>query len=345
MKLAAPLLAAACALSLFSVGCGGSDTAGPTAIGDLAAQDVAALCDYQARCGAVTSAAACVAIFSADAQYSIAVIAPLVANGTIKYDAAKARACLDLIHVVPCDNSQRAVRVEPDACAQTFTGTIADGGACLNNLQCVSTSCSQTTCTDACCTGTCRPTRPAPAALGQSCATGSCATDLYCTSGGVCAALLAQGNPCNRDSQCAYGTACTGSPTVCAPVPAEGGACVTLGSGTKGYCGSTGLVCDATNHCARLPVAGAPCNSGTCAADLVCDPANLNCAVRPPIGSPCISEACAAGAFCDFSGAPSGPGVCKATKALGQPCSNADDCQSVFCRKGLCADPAVCAKP
>lgn len=345
MRVQLPLLAFVVgAVSLFA--CGGSpEPVGPVALTEVAGQSLSAECDLFVRCGAVTSAAACDAFLRPQVTATIGQLTAAVANGTVKFDPAKAGVCLDELRHQPCDQSQESPRGAHPSCQQTFAGTVADNGACALNEQCLSGSCAYTACPDSCCSGKCSGTRPPPAALGQACGNGSCVASAYCNALGTCAPLLAEGHSCESDRQCAFGTVCAGgSASTCTKTPVGGGACLTSGSQT-GICDTIGLVCDASNHCVKSLGVGAPCSAkqSVCAADLVCDPASLKCLVAPAAGAACLGGRCAAGAHC-VQGIASGPGTCTADKALGEACQSGYECQSSSCQAGHCADAAACIK-
>ena len=325
------------ALLLVLIGCTTHD--GPVAIDDLGSRVVDAVCQQYVRCGVFTNQSFCAATFRIHEQDIVAA----VKDGTVKYDGGKAADCLAAFSADTCDPTTHEARVEPQACKDTFKGTVADGGACEVNEQCVSQSCNLQSCSMACCPGTCAPTPAAPAAIGQPC-TGACADGAFCKSG-TCAALLAAGTTCQSDSDCDYGLACVGATGAekCAAAPSAGQACVShYGSSTPSSCIVEGLTCDTTAmKCVAFLDSGATCSAQgpQCKQDLACDPTTSKCGALPAVGQSC-SGSCAVGAFCDFSGT----GKCVAVLPDGQACTSDEACQSGNCDTTTtkCTEPATC---
>src|SRR5688572_12750248 len=108
------------------VGCGGGGggSISPEEFGDAI---VDAVCERYARCGLVTSVAACRDLVqAADAQFIELVNA--IEMGTIEYDGGLVADCIDAFASASCDETSESVRAEPDACADAIQGTVPDGG-------------------------------------------------------------------------------------------------------------------------------------------------------------------------------------------------------------------------
>jgi hypothetical protein len=322
-----------CALGalVFSVaaGCGG----GGVSIDDLGPTLVDALCQRQVRCGVYATVEAC----KADVRIQIEEIQASVEAGRTKYDEGKAEDCIDGLGSASCDASSEDSRETPQACDDTFQGTVADGGACFNDEECLSEECDIPDCGMACCTGACAPT-VAEVAVGGACGstTGPCARGSFCDGTTmVCTALLGAGGACTGNSQCGYGMYCA-EVGGCTDAPNHGEAC------PDGLCAEIGDRCDPTSmNCVSLSKRGEPCQTGfaglfDCQQPLTCNQTTLVCEDPPTAGQACLFF-CAAGNFCNDSD------VCEATKANGAACLSDSECQSSFCdANDTCAVEPVC---
>lgn len=321
--------------------CGGGGEVAPD---DLDTEIIDSTCERLVRCGEFESLAACQATLNA---YGLGVGGALLAgveNGSIDYDGEKARECLEAIAAASCDESAENARNDPAACAEAFSGTVADGGACVTSLQCVSERCvGVDDCEQLCCEGTCAPTVPV-AALGQSCADAECERGTYCDDSSTCSALAPDGSPCDYDEECDYGLVCVvgelgGS---CAAAPQAGDPCL---SGEE--CVVIGLACNfATVTCERLLHEGATCdpeNSLCSSAYLRCDAATMKCLPYPGIGQACPDFVCSGDAYCDYD-FQLATSECKARLANGTACDNDYACASRYCdqQSSTCADAPVC---
>jgi hypothetical protein len=207
-------------------------------------------------------------------------------------------------------------------------GTLADGAACVSEVQCQHGSCVRSS-PGGC--GTCRPV----AAEGASCATMECADGLECprsTGSPVCVRPVALGGMCNDGHPCAGDASCVMG-TCQANVTMAGGTCDRTGR-THPDCSSLrGLLCDdRASTCVAFQVAamGQPCGLvGTslvgCEASGICRGATLTmpgtCA--PPVadGQPCDSTmtdiaTCQPLSICVVSGDGGSRGVCTPASQL-----------------------------
>jgi hypothetical protein len=90
------------------------------------------------------STTACYA--QADQIYQPAAVAAEVAAGKIHYDATAATACVTGVTFPACATYFSTGPMYPSACGQALVGTVADGGACVVDFDCVGGSiCDATT--------------------------------------------------------------------------------------------------------------------------------------------------------------------------------------------------------
>jgi hypothetical protein len=322
---------ALCALLISSIAALGAACGGGVKLEDLGDEIINALCERQVRCGAFASVEACRAFANAnDEEFRRSVEA-----GRATYDEDKAADCLEALGDASCDSTAQNVRAQPQACRDAFRGTVADGGTCYNDEECISEDCTVPACPEACCAGTCSVTR-AEVAIGGACnqTTGPCASGSFCN-GTTCTALVATGGACTSNSQCAYGLYCLEAGT-CADAPNRGDAC------PDAYCAEIGDRCSATMTCIALGRIGDACSEGfaglfDCQQPLTCNQTTLTCA-NPPIAGEVCQFFCASGNFCNDTS------VCEAVKANGQACTGDDECSSLYCDEVsmLCADEPVC---
>lgn len=270
---------------LFVVGCGGID------IGEFQDEALDARCEYLTRCGLFPSESDCHAYFKARMATSTSAEAAVDA-GKVDYDEDNAENCLDALRDASC--SQTA---DLDAsCEHIFAGTIADGGMCAFDAECVSGSCAVTDCTDACCPGTCQPARPTPK-IGEMC-NFVCVDGAYCGNDSICHAVLPSGAACDDPFACGDALYCKGL------TPQMTGTCSTLpktGEACAGQCFSIGDYCDGT--CKHVGLPGDPCmNDDQCSNYYECDD-TMHCASPPaetlmPNGSACTSSITCQSHYC-----------------------------------------------
>lgn len=324
--------------------CGGSSS---VAITDLGSSLLDAQCQHYVDCGVVESVAVCKDLLRN--FFNTAAIEGGITAGKIKYDGGKAGECIDAFAGASCNPGDQGNRTTPQACLDAIKGTIADGGACANDNECISQSCNNPTCSMACCPGTCDATQT-KAAIGAACNPGACVDGAFCKAaatgtGSTCTALVAAGAACNVDDECAFGTVCLGATgaTTCVKPAAKGAACIADGDGFS--CGTQGLDCNqVTMKCEGRLFTGATCDpqNDRCATYLSCDSTSMKCVGAPAIGQPCVSG-CASGAYCkpDASGTTS---TCTAKQANGATCASGTECTSGHCDTASmkCADVAAC---
>lgn len=281
----------------------------PLSIDRLAAEEERVICAREVACGGAVDQATCESTaFLVESGRTATAIAA-VKRGTLAYDSAMARRCLDQV-TTDC-------AILPDVpnnpCDEIFKGQVAVGGDCLLDDECAGGgACEIPSCPSACCPGTCASTKQAPVPLGGSCG----ASGADCVSGAAC-----------LDGICAppraVGAACQGAWRECA-APAV---CLAIPGGTE--------------TCTILPTSrGAPCepgaNYGCGRVDERCDAASRTCVPLSAPGSPCETIGdCVGYAYCDA-------GACKIRPTIGQPCAMPIEIQcmgSLVCPAGVCAAP------
>ena len=275
-------------------------------ISQLQSLELEAFCTRLVRCGAEPDVAACESVwyFNLQAEYD-------VTAGKVIYDADAAARCIDGYASEGCtisDSDAAATQMHTEACRAVFTGTVADGGACLSGVECASQSCAVASCNAAtCCVGACQ----AQIAAGGDCSGSGavCVDGTLCRSGGntaTCVAPIAAGQPCAHSNVdvCAIGTTCitdsaTGTSS-CGTAPAEGQPC------PDGICDADADSCDpATKTCVRKVAVGGTCTSSTgCVPYAACDLTSSTCVAMALAGASCVQDAdCLVGLSC-------GNGIC-----------------------------------
>ena len=272
---------------LVCAGCGPSSHGNPGDLDAYITQFEDALCKLDVACGSMPDVTTCKATLQFDST-ELATLRADVASGKVRYDAAKAGACIDYINQVyggPCTRSALSARgadtaTDSDVCEQVIVGSVADGGACFSSFECTSGSCkpADTTCSRslACCVGSCAA-KPTPIPVGGDCSAPQpgqlCATGSSCLpTGAVGGAATCQapstvaGASCTSLYDCASPLFCsrdTGSATgTCQPPAATGAAC--NATVTYGSCDDVRDYCDATtSKCTRRGGVGAACDVTT----------------------------------------------------------------------------------
>jgi len=288
-------------------------------------------------------------------------LAGFVRAGSIRFDGAAARTCLDQV-TASCIGTDSGLQ---RLCRRAFTGTVAVGGGCWRSEQCVAgTYCDHGTTSPRACPGACR------AQVGVGAA---CTTDRQCTgyadgtadcTGGRCATArdgtpAAEGQRCgdivNADmtvarTNCATGLACRGE--MCRRVLTAGSPCVmstdvcAVGSLCVQRPGTTGTTCTPGTDIVRSspggtcnPMLGRPvlCNPTarlTCNAMMTCESLGSGA-----VGSRCLpggdlaAATCNEGLRCDATSS-----TCVARNANGAMCQRSEDCLSGECEGSRCLE-------
>ncbi|MGE5185109.1 MAG: hypothetical protein ACM31C_23735 [Acidobacteriota bacterium] len=314
---------------VIAAGCGSdSSGGGPIPIESLQASYNAYDCNELVRCGLVSDVLTCGRLRLDVGSGVTPDLVAAVQAGTVIYDAAAAETCLAAI-TASCDRSvafTNTSRSAPAACDQMFTGTVAAGGVCAFDDECVSRYCSMASCSTTgqplgTCVGSTAPT-PRPA-LGEACTSNPSCIASYCDPTTVlCVALLPAGASCSSNDACQLGLACKNA--TCTPLAPTGGACV-----SDNDCRDVGDYCSATQTCTAFGVAGATCASDSdCSIYYRCDATSGTCVLRPELGQPCGPQPldCIDRSYCDGT-----TGTCTALEADGLMCASSTQCQSNYC--------------
>lgn len=281
--------------------CSGEDpapaTGGPISIEAFRDEYKKAKCEHDVRCGFMPDQAVCLAV-ETENQALLQTVADVV-FGTVTYDGAAARTCVDAIRAQGCEALAAVAKTVTTACAGVFKGTVAEGGACLVENECVAdATCDLSMCmgSGACCIGECVK-RAAPVAVGGDCSTDPCVESAYCETvddgmGNVtatCQARVKNGQPCDSANACEEGLRCdVGGDGNCYVLSKEGqpcnpnlqnGACLRVDN----WCSTTDKVC------AKLPAPGEPCTDKMeCIGYAYCD--GVTCQVRALEGQDCATD-------------------------------------------------------
>lgn len=279
-----------------------------------------------------------------------------VSAGRITFNSSTRDTCLASVRPFVCAGSVGM----PAGCQAVFSGTVASGGACSLDTECLAgTIClgsGSLTCS------TCQ----APAASGSRCYRDSdCATGLACGDygqdggGGTCGPGGTLGQPCTNRG-CAAPLTCNYSAQ--SPVCAEAmSARVAVGQPCRltDRCEESAMCVLTTlqeGTCEALVPAQAngPCRRAipdTCPTGFACDSGFTSvegtCRPLAGLGMPCGVSACSVGLVCRRDGGVGQP-VCLEPLANGAACDSTDFgpqsswCQSGFCNEGVCAEPTLC---
>lgn len=343
-------------LSLIALGaCNGSDGPSAPALEEVGPLYADALCAPLTEClGPFTSfflgGEDCSTQFALSFEDSVLPEAQAsIDAGRTVYHGEKVQNCLDALETRGCDNLGD---MTPAACDEVFEGTVAAGGDCAADIECVGDAfCGSD---GASCPGTCI----ARVAAGEDCMDDDdCSGALVCHNN-TCTTAPGNGEACEGTDgmDCRAGYACIGSndaePGTCKAIAtiasrAEGETCDLE---TATLC-TAGLACviDSVEMgqpqfvCRAIATAGQPCKVGlpsSCEAGHYCDADTMNmefegnCVASPSAGQPCREVgfdqlACAEGLVCLN-------GQCTARKRLGATCSTDDECYSGACVVGRC---------
>ncbi len=263
----------------------------------------------------------------------------LIKAGKVKYDATQAGKCLQAMGTKCSAFSSNAE--EPAACKATFIGTIAEGGACTEDQECISQNCDHP---DSNCPGKCGK---APVAAGGACADpAECGSNLTCKDKKcVAAEIAAVGASCAK-AECAKGATCDYSAPEAPICKAAGGADATCsddaGCLPEFYCHGSGFP---SGTCKPRAKAGEPCATGMtsdgaqCQTTHVCVPGadgKATCLPRVKTGGACTSGEQCLGVDLTCQG-----GTCKVLPKKGEACAPpAASAGSLF----ACMPPAVCVE-
>ncbi|CAN5461547.1 hypothetical protein BH09MYX1_BH09MYX1_42750 [soil metagenome] len=299
-------------LGLVAIACGDSTTSTPAVTADQACTDTyTALCAKLDGCATLLIQTQYGDQPSCVARAKLACASSFAAPGTSKTPTTL-EACGKAIPATSCTDI--TANAPPDAC-RAKPGTVANGGACAGDAQCVSTACIDTGTTGC---GTCGPRIAAGGACGKA-GQGPCDYGTSCLSS-ICKKLGAAGEACTATADCGFELACKSN--TCAIPDAAGETCV---SGDDTCDRVKGFFCHPTKkQCIAYKLAA------------------INAACGFDAGGD--YSVCIGGAYCK-TGAQPLSGVCTKLVADGAACDDKNPCQApAQCNSGLCkiVDPASC---
>jgi hypothetical protein len=319
--LALALVGAFVAGGIGLVACGDDETTaappGPIKVENLAGEFEKADCEAKVRCTVMPDLATCTDVDGAD--YTLLQLIADVTSGKVTYDEQGGRDWVEAIRKAPCQSTLAVAKSIEAAYKKAFAGTVAVGGACFVDGECVDFGlCDRAACQGgpACCVGVCTPA-PAQVEEGGDCSMGTCVDSAFC------------GGPEDPDGE--GGAPPTGGAT-CQPRADNGQDCDdTFGCQDAQRCGN--------GKCYKLSPSGQPCNPNLQVSCIDfsnwCEPTEGKCVALPPAGQPCGSNGaqCALYAFCDGGTCQPKPSVGEACDDQGQPCIGDLRCQDDTCQK------------
>jgi hypothetical protein len=324
------------ALALLSA-CGDDDSGGgPIPIDELDGAAVNAACSFYVNCGLIDDVSTCRGL-DLDIGFLDPSLRAAVDAGKVIYHGDKARACLGTLPG-SCDRTDFDRNEGGSVCDQIFEGTVAGGGQCALDEECISQDCSVPACTEACCQGTCvGDAAPVLPKVGESCAmTFECENSFCDFTTDICTAYRQLGEACTSTSECAMG-GCLND--VCTVLPDTGEPCVSTASGSQ--CRNLGDVCSTTtNTCVAFGLEGDPClNERECSPLYECNASQV-CTLRSTLGDTCDPQAfgCIDRSYCDETTL-----MCTAPKADGAACMNDEECTGdCDFNSNTCMTPPLC---
>ncbi len=259
-----------------------------------------AVCELVIRCGLMPDLQTCreTTVYLDDFE----TIRASIQAGRIIYHDDQMVECMNVFLDADCSITSLLAGGNQEACTAAFEGTVADGGACVHEEECISNDCDIVGCPDMCCPGTCGPTPAHDVAIGQACALNDdCVTGAWCGAGNTCEAQLADGAACTENAACGPPSTCYSD--ACGPIPDEGEACDPAEflfecDRFDNYCDSGTMICTRQAH------AGEPCtmlgpNPGDddCVNTAWCN--GGTCEYLPLPGETCVDNDCLADSTCD----------------------------------------------
>jgi hypothetical protein len=295
-----------------------------------------AICQWYLRCGVVEDVATC-DLLGIERKLDASLVAA-VQDGSVIYQPDDAGTCLAEFAGRSCE--RRDLFYTFDSCELAFEGTVAEGGACAIDEQCISHDCDRQLCSEACCPGTCvGNTLVLRPHLGESCIERRDCIDSQCDDNRICAPLLALGEPCNEGFDCVSGK-CDGEPKQCVTVGGHGEPCV-ASAPTDYECSELNDYCDPTsNVCVSFGRTGDACDEQhPCSTLYKCGSAGT-CMLGNLVGDSCDGEhECVDASYCDKTGSM----TCVPPQPDGASCTEQAQCENT-CDEGAgrCVTPPIC---
>jgi hypothetical protein len=267
-------------------------------------------------------------------------------SGKLGYNGSLVADCFATLAASSCNPGALANRISINECVLgAFSGTIAEGGHCTSDIQCLSDLCAEcdgelSCCPDGVCMG--EPKTTVPPALGAPCQLDShgrdpCALGQYCAS--TCTAVKPIGAQCTSTKQCGDGLQCDSLTTnQCAVPPLRDEPCT-----PNGYCGEEGTYCaPGEDICRSVGLVGDSCATGhVCSSYLDCNLTTQLCELRPRTGEDCTQTARCndLDTYCSI-----GDETCVTRVEDGELCMGSYQCLSQFCDTTAmrCAEPPLC---
>jgi hypothetical protein len=268
-------------LGLLGTACSSGDSGGPpVSLDQFPQQFASAYCDTIAPC-----------CTKAEIPYS---------DPYTTYDAAAAGNCLAALKQAMQACKSPDSGLENSACGEIFKGSLANGTACTQSVDCVSGYCRlDSDGVTRACADPSSPTaaQPAHGKAGDACG-GDCFESTTTFSGVSTSQMLCEEtniavpHPALPFCYASEGVHCSPASETCEAFPALGGACPDGVCGTGAYCDSATLVCTA-------PHDSGPCQfSQECSAKSYCDELTRQCLAKKPDGYSCSSDDECVNALC-----------------------------------------------
>lgn len=245
---------------------------------DFPAAYASALCDNIGPCctqaGRTYDASSCKALVGALA----ASVVGSVNSGKVKYDASAAGQCLEL---AKSSAGSCNFDFESAACDQVFTGTVPEGGACDEDLECIGPPGAHIDCDNEVCVVEKR------GAAGDPCT-------WTCTENGAVTSCSGSGSA-ETGARCFTNDSlyCDSDEQVCKPQLAVGA----TGCGFDDDACASGAYCDSDTCTAKVEVGGSCSGSGTCVETAYCE--QDTCMAKKPLGAACTSSSECLDGNCD----------------------------------------------
>jgi hypothetical protein len=214
------------------------------------------ICTFEVRAGGYPKKLTCAQALMADTGRTLIDLASAIKTGSVIFHQAMADQCATEALSQPC--TQAAYQTLWDDCSLSFEATIAAGGTCHTDFECL----AGTTCNGSCdpwdlvicCTGTCATSTPATpvtkvtARDGEACDSVTTCENLtsYCDpTSDTCQPRLGVGSKCGSTPSCMADAVCNGGS--CQGRPGLGQNCkLTAGGYVQCLVGG----CDQDNVCA-----------------------------------------------------------------------------------------------